>query len=69
MNHNPDDAFRDEAERLAELPADDQRAAIHLQRAIANEARIAKEYRKAARERADGLVRHLRRINKRKKLR
>ena len=53
------DLFRQEAERLAQLPRDEQRAVIDWHRAIADDAKVSKANRALARERADVLERLL----------
>lgn len=58
---------REEAERLAVLPCDVQRQAVAIIRAPADDPNAGKSDRKEARERADALERHLRRLNRRKK--
>jgi hypothetical protein len=58
---------RAEAERLALLPAADQREIIALHRSVADNPKARKRDRDAARERADALERHLRRLNRAKK--
>jgi len=59
--------YREEAERLAELPHDVQRQAVALIRSPADNPKVGKRDRDEARERADALERHLRRLNRRKK--
>jgi hypothetical protein len=59
--------YRDEAERLAELPPDVQRQAVALIRAPSEDPKVRKRDREDARERADALERHLRKLNRRKK--
>ncbi len=56
-----------EAERLALLPLYDQREIIALHRSVADNPKLAMRHRDEARERADSLERHLRRLNRRKK--
>lgn len=58
--------FKDEAERLAQLPRDVQRHAVALIRAPADDPKLARSDRQAARERAEALERHLRRLNRQK---
>jgi hypothetical protein len=58
--------FRDEAARLAQLPREIQRQAVALIRAPADDPRVPRADRRAARERAEALERHLRRLNRRK---
>jgi esterase/lipase superfamily enzyme len=60
--------YREEAERLAELSRDDQRRAVALIRAPADNPKVGKRDREEARERADALERHLRRLNRKKKM-
>ncbi|HYV36909.1 MAG TPA: hypothetical protein VE988_14480 [Gemmataceae bacterium] len=59
--------YASEAERLAQLPLDVQRKAVALIRAPADDPKLSKADRAAARDRADALDRHLRRLNSRKK--
>ena len=59
--------YREEAERLAQLPADVQRKAVALIREPADNPKVGQRDREEARERADALDRHLRRLNRRKK--
>ncbi len=47
--------YRQEAERLAELPVADQRAILALHQAIAADKRVSKANREEARQRADSL--------------
>lgn len=66
----PEQGYREEAERLAGLPREDQRQLIAQHRAIAADKSVPKSDRNEAKERADALERHLRRlaIKKRKSL-
>jgi hypothetical protein len=57
---DPNDEHRAEAERLAELPRDVQRQIVALHRAVADNRKLPKRDRDAARERADSLERLLR---------
>jgi hypothetical protein len=59
--------YREEAARLAQLPAEVQRQAVAIIRAPADNPRVGKRDREEARRRADALERHLRRLNRRKK--
>jgi hypothetical protein len=59
--------YRAEAERLASLPRDVQRKAVALIRAPADDPKVGKRDRQEARERAEALERHLRRLNRRAK--
>jgi esterase/lipase superfamily enzyme len=56
-----------EADRLAQLPAEAQRQAVAIIRAPADNPKVGKRDREEARQRADALERHLRRLNRRKK--
>ena len=56
-----------EAERLAELPRDVQRKALALIRAPADDPKVSKRDRQEARDRAEALERHLKRLNRSKK--
>jgi hypothetical protein len=51
--------YREEAERLALLPVEDQREIIALHRSIASNPRVPKREREAGKERADTLERLL----------
>ena len=53
-----------EAERLAQLPRDVQQQAVAIIRAPADNPKVGKRDRDLARERADALERHLRRLNR-----
>jgi hypothetical protein len=55
--------YREEAERLAKLPRDVQRQAVAIIRAPADNPKLGKRDREEARDRADTLERHLRRLN------
>jgi hypothetical protein len=55
---------REEAEKLALLPIETQRLIIAEQRAIAANPKVPKRDREYARERANALQRHLRRMRK-----
>jgi hypothetical protein len=67
MAKKADDAFRDEAERLALLPRKVQLQVIGLHRETAANRKAPQRERKFALDRADALERHLRRLNRRKK--
>ena len=67
MTPEKEQEYREEAERLAELPAADQKEIIALHRSVADDAKVPKRDRDLARERADVLERHLRRLNRKKK--
>lgn len=62
MTPEQEQAYRAEAERLAELPRDDQRQLIAQHRAIAADKSVPAPERKEAKERAEALERHLRRL-------
>jgi esterase/lipase superfamily enzyme len=61
------DEYREEAERLAQVPRDIQRQAVAIIRAPANNPKVGTRDREEARKRADALERHLRRLNRRNK--
>jgi hypothetical protein len=61
-----EDEYRAEAERLALLPAADQREVIALHRSVAANPKLGPADRQAAADRAEALERHLRRLNRRK---
>jgi hypothetical protein len=63
----PPDEHQAEAERLALLPRAEQRKALALIRAPADDAKVPTADREAARLRADTLERHLRRLNRRRR--
>lgn len=62
MTPEQENQYREEAERLALLPRDDQRRLIAQHRAIAADEGVPLPDRKEAGERADALERHLRRL-------
>jgi hypothetical protein len=59
--------YRDEAERLAQLPRDLQRKAVALIRAPADDPKVGQRDRREARKRAEAVERNLRRLNRRKR--
>jgi len=59
--------YRDEAARLAQLPRDVQRTLIAQHRAIAADKSVPKPDREEAKQRAEALERHLRRLARKKK--
>lgn len=59
--------YRDEAERMAQLPPADQREIIALHRSVADNPKVAKRDRALAKERADAIERHLRRLKHKSK--
>ena len=67
MTKQMEQEHRAEAERLAELPRTEQRQLIAQHRAIAADRNVPLPARKQARERAEALERHLRRLKRRKK--
>lgn len=67
MTPEQEQEYREEAERLAELPREDQRRLIAQHRAIAADASVPKSDREQARERADALERHLKRLASKKR--
>jgi hypothetical protein len=56
--------YREEAERLAQLPVADQREIIAMYRDIASNPKLPKRDRQAGLERAEALERHLRRLRR-----
>ena len=66
MTSEQEQAYREEAERLALLPRGDQRQLIAQHRAIAADTDVPKPDRLEAEERADALERYLRRIARKK---
>ena len=67
MDAAKEQEYREEAERLAQLPRDVQRKAVALIRAPADNPKVGKRDREEARQRAEALERHLRNLNRRKK--
>ena len=67
MTPEKEQEYREEAERLAELPRDDQRQLIAQHREIAADKSVPKLARKEAKERADALERHLARLARKKR--
>jgi hypothetical protein len=59
--------YRAEAERVAELPRDIQRKLIAQHRAIAADKAVPNADRTEAKERADSLERHLRRLARKRR--
>jgi hypothetical protein len=59
--------YRAEAERLALLPKEDQREIIALHRSVADNPKVPKREREAARQRADALERLLKLGKKKRK--
>ena len=59
--------YREEAERLAAIPIEDQKEIIAMHREIASNPKVPKRERVAGLARADALERHLRRLNRKKK--
>jgi hypothetical protein len=62
MTPEKEQEYREEAERLADLPRDDQRRLIAQHRAIAADNGVPMPDRKEAKERADALEKHFRRL-------
>jgi hypothetical protein len=54
-----DQEYHEEAERLSQLPVEDQREVIALHRSIASNPKVPKREREAGKERADALERLL----------
>ena len=67
MTPEKEQEYREEAERLALLPRDDQRQLIAQHRAIAADRGVPTPDRKEAKERAEALERHLRRHARKKR--
>jgi hypothetical protein len=67
MTPEREQAYRAEAERIAELPRDLQRKLIGQHRAIAADKDVPTADRQEAKERADALERHLRRLARKKR--
>lgn len=59
--------WREEAERLALLPKEEQRQIIALHRHIASNPSLSKREREEGQAHADALERHLRRLNRTRK--
>ena len=66
MTPEKEQEYRAEAERLAQLPADVQKQAVALIRVPSDDPNVDERDREEARQRADALERHLRRLNRRK---
>jgi hypothetical protein len=62
-----DDEFREEAERLAALPPDDQEAVLDIYRGCAANPKLSRRERTWNRVRVKALERHLKRLKRRKK--
>lgn len=59
--------YREEAERLAAIPIQDQRAVLAIYRECAENKKLAKQDRESNKARVEALERHLRRLNRKKK--
>ncbi len=66
-DNNRDREHAAEAERLAQLSEADQKEILALHRSVANNPKVPKADRTAAKERANSLEPHLRRLNRQKK--
>ena len=67
MTPSQEQAYREEAERLALLPREDQRQLIAQHWAIAEDTDVPREDRTEAKERAEALEKNLRRLARKKK--
>jgi len=67
MTPDKEQEYREEAERLALIPPDDARQLVAQHRAIAADKSVPKSDRTEAKERADALEKHLRRLARKKK--
>jgi hypothetical protein len=67
MTPNREQEYPEEAERLAQLPREDQREILDLYRSVADNRQVPMSDRRAARDRAEALERHLRRLNRTRK--
>jgi hypothetical protein len=63
----PADEHRVEAERLAQLSLEDQRTIIAMHRQDASNPKVPKRDRDFARERADALENHLKRLRRKRR--
>jgi hypothetical protein len=64
---NREREYREEAERLARLPREDQREIIALHRSVADNPKVPKAEREAGKQRADALERLLGLAKKKKR--
>jgi hypothetical protein len=62
---NREQAFLEEAERLAQLPIEDQEQILAMHREIAGNPKVPKRERQAGLERVKALERHLQRLRRR----
>ena len=67
MTPEQEQQYHEEAERLALLPREDQRQLIAQHWAIAGDTDVPREDRTEAKERAEALEKHLRRLARKKK--
>ena len=67
MTPEQEQAYREEAARLALLPREDQRQLIAQHWAIAKDTDVPREDRTEAKERAEALENHLRRLARKRK--
>ena len=59
--------YQEEAERLATIPAEDQKAVLAIYRECAQNPKLTRKDREWNKQRVEALERHLKRLNRRKK--
>jgi len=67
MDADKEREYREEAERLATIPVEDQIAVLDIYRSCAENTKLPRRARELNRERIEALERHLRRLNRAKK--
>ena len=67
MTPEQEQAYREEAERLATIPVEDQIAVLDIYRSCAENPKLPRRERELNRQRIEALERHLRRLNRAKK--
>ncbi len=69
MDADKEREYREEAERLATIPIEDQHAVLDIYRGCAENPKLPRRERERNRERIEVLELHLRRLNRVKKIR
>ena len=68
MTPDQEEEFREEAERLAAIPVADQQAVLAIYRECARNKKLTRKERDWNKARVEALERHLKRLNRKKKL-
>ena len=67
MDADKEQEYREEAERLAAIPVEDQKAVLAIYRECAQNTKLPRKDREWNKQRVEALERHLKRLNRRKK--